>query len=108
MLALQYTSSWTILKRPLFHPKRLTPGLNVVVRGEWMYIGKQYFDLANTISQNGYSLFNTRIGLSTKGAQIVFWAKNIANKKYIAYAYDFGAVHLGNPGTYGISWVVVL
>jgi len=108
MLALQYTSSWTILKKSLFRRNHVSPGLHVVVRGEWMYVGKQYFDLNNTISQNGYSLFNTRIGLSTKGTEVVFWAKNIANKKYIAYAYDFGAVHLGNPGTYGISWVVVL
>ncbi len=75
----------------------------ILVRGEWMYLGKQYFDLTNSISQDGYSLLNTRIGISTKHGEIMFWGRNLGDKKYIAYAYDFGAVHLGNPKTYGVS-----
>ena len=75
--------------------------IKLIVRGEWMYLGKQYFDLANNISQNGYSLFNTRCGLSFKKCDLMFWARNIGDKKYLAYAYDFGAVHLGNPRTFG-------
>ena len=35
----------------------------LVVRGEWMLLGKQYFDLANTISQSQYNVFNTRFGV---------------------------------------------
>ncbi|HET6993914.1 MAG TPA: TonB-dependent receptor [Chitinophagaceae bacterium] len=77
--------------------------LKLVFRGEWLYTGKQYFDLSNNISQDGYSLFNTRFGLSFKKAELMFWGRNLADKKYIAYAYDFGAVHLGNPKTYGIT-----
>jgi len=77
--------------------------LKIIVRGEWLYIGKQYFDLANTISQNGYSLLNTRFGVAIKKAELMFWGKNIGNKKYISYAYDFGAVHLGNPMAYGVT-----
>lgn len=80
---------------------------SIVVRGEWMYIGKQYFDLANSISQSGYSLLNTRAGVAFQrpGArvEVMLWAKNITNNKYIAYAYDFGAVHLGNPLTWGFT-----
>jgi iron complex outermembrane recepter protein len=77
--------------------------LKLIVRGEWIHLGKQYFDLANTISQDAYSLFNTRFGIAAKNAEFMFWARNIGNTKYIAYAYDFGGVHLGNPGTYGLS-----
>lgn len=77
--------------------------LKLVVRGEWMYIGKQYFDLANTISQKGYSLLNTRFGISSKHAELMFWGRNLTSSKYIAYAYDFGAVHLGDPKVYGIT-----
>jgi iron complex outermembrane receptor protein len=80
--------------------------LRLVVRGEWLYTGKQYFDLSNNISQDGYSLFNTRFGVSFKKIELMFWGRNLADKKYIAYAYDFGAVHLGNPKTYGVTLTV--
>lgn len=73
------------------------------VRGEWKYLGSQYFDEANTIEQNPYSIFNTRVGINLKKFSIIFWGKNLADKKYILYAYDFGAVHLGDPETYGVT-----
>lgn len=75
----------------------------LIARGEWRYLGDQYFDLANQIEQKGYSKFNARLGVSTKRFGLFFWESNIANKKYIDYAYDFGATHLGNPRTYGVS-----
>ena len=79
--------------------------LQLVVRGEWMYLGKQYFDLANNIAQSPYSLLNTRFGLSANNFEIMFWGRNLGDKNYISYAYDFGAVHLGNPRTYGVTLV---
>ncbi len=78
--------------------------VNAFIRGEWMYLGKEYFDLANTIQQNPYSLFNAKLGVSVKKVDIFLWGRNLADKKYIAYAYDFGAVHLGNPKTYGVTF----
>ncbi|MFI5129458.1 MAG: TonB-dependent receptor [Chitinophagales bacterium] len=92
MLGLQYSFGIGTLQQ-----------LKIIVRGEWMYLGKQYFDLSNTISQEGYSLLNTRFGISIKKAELMFWGRNLANKKYIAYAYDFGAIHLGNPKSYGVT-----
>jgi iron complex outermembrane receptor protein len=77
--------------------------IRLVVRGEWSYLGDEYFDLANTIKQSPYSLLNARAGVSTKHFDLYFWGRNLGNKKYIAYAYDFGAVHLGDPKTYGIT-----
>jgi iron complex outermembrane recepter protein len=92
MLALQYSY-------PLF-AKQMA---KLVVRGEWMYIGKQYFDLANQIEQKGYSLLNTRFGVTSTHVDIMGWVRNAGNKKYMAYAYDFGAVHLGDPVTFGVT-----
>ncbi|MEJ7588972.1 MAG: TonB-dependent receptor [Ferruginibacter sp.] len=77
--------------------------IQLVARGEWYYLGRRYFDLANTIQQSPYNVYNTRIGMSSKHLDVFFWARNITDRKYIEYAYDFGAVHLGNPGTYGVS-----
>jgi iron complex outermembrane recepter protein len=75
----------------------------LVAHGEWRYLGSQYFDLANTIEQKGYNLFNARLGVSTKKLDVFLWESNIFNKHYIDYAYDFGATHLGNPRTFGVS-----
>ncbi|ADY51280.1 TonB-dependent receptor [Pseudopedobacter saltans DSM 12145] len=72
-------------------------------RLEYRHIGKQYFDLSNTIYQNDYGLLNSRLGFQYKRAEIALWGANIMDKKYISYAYDFGAIHLGNPKTYGLS-----
>ncbi|MEJ7644615.1 MAG: TonB-dependent receptor [Chryseolinea sp.] len=73
------------------------------VRGEWMLIGRQYFDLSNTIEQTAYSVFNTRIGFGYDKFELMFWGRNLGDEKYIAYAYDFGATHLGNPRNYGAT-----
>jgi len=90
MLALQYTY-------------QLAQNTNLIARGEWKYIGNEYFDLANQIEQKAHSVFNARLGVSTKMFDVFIWGQNLANKKYIDYAYDFGASHLGNPKMYGVT-----
>lgn len=92
MLALQYA-----------YELNGTPNVQLIARGEWRYLGNEYFDLANHIEQKAYSLFNARLGVSTKRFDVFLWGSNLANKTYIDYAYDFGASHLGNPRTYGVS-----
>ncbi len=77
--------------------------INLVLRGEWKYLGTQYFDLSNTIKQTPYGLLNTRFGIALKNLDIMFYGRNLSGKKYIAYAYDFGAVHLGDPQTFGVN-----
>lgn len=92
MLALQYSlslgTSWDI---------------KLIARGEWMYVGKTYFNLSNTVSQNAYDLIHTRVGFAAKGFELMFWGRNLGDKKYITYAYDFGAAHLGDPRNYGVT-----
>jgi iron complex outermembrane receptor protein len=80
----------------------------IVARMEWISFGKQFFDLANTISQDPYSLIHTRIGISTAHVELYVWGRNLGNAEYIAYGYDFGGVHLGNPRTIGSTVVLRL
>lgn len=80
-----------------------TSGLNLILRGEWLYLGDQFYDLANTVAQKGYSLLNAKVGFSHKSFDLFVWGRNLSNKRYVDYAYDFGAAHLGNPKTYGIT-----
>ena len=77
--------------------------LKAIISGEWRYLGATYFDLANTIQQSPYSIFNIRTGIIFRKTELMLWARNITDKAYISYAYDFGAVHLGDPSTLGIT-----
>ncbi|CAL1520347.1 TonB-dependent receptor [Chitinophaga sp. MM2321] len=92
MLALQYE----------YAPCK-TKKLKIRARGEWRYLDKQYFDLANTLAQPAYSLLNANLGLITKQYEIICWIRNLTDKRYIDYAYDFGAAHLGNPRNIGVT-----
>jgi iron complex outermembrane receptor protein len=67
-------------------------------------LGKQYFDLANTIEQKAYSLFNSSIGINCKNWSLSLWGRNLSDKKYILYAYDFGGIHLGEPQLLGATF----
>ncbi len=77
--------------------------IKLIGHAEWRYLGSQYFDLANQIEQKGYSVFNFRLGAATQHYQFFAWSSNLFNKHYFDYAYDFGAVHYGNPRTYGVT-----
>ena len=91
-LNIQYRHDISVKKKSFFE-----------ISGQWSYIGKQYFDIANTITQTGYHLLNANAGVGLKSFRFLFWAKNFTDTRYIEYAYDFGAVHLGYPSTYGFT-----
>ena len=71
------------------------------LRTEYSYIGEQYFDLSNNIKQAGYGLLNVRASYRIAQFEFSLWGRNLTGKKYIAYAYDFGAAHLGDPRMIG-------
>ncbi|GEO05901.1 TonB-dependent receptor [Adhaeribacter aerolatus] len=77
--------------------------IRLIARGEWRYLGNQYFDLANQLKQEAYSVFNARLGLAARRAEVFVWGRNLGDKRYLDYAYNFGAARLGNPRTYGVS-----
>ena len=68
--------------------------INVFIRGEWYYFGKQYFDLANQQVQTSYQLLNASAGISVESLSFSLWSRNISGTKYVAYAYDFGAAEV--------------
>ncbi len=92
MLALQYERKFGEAEKFSF-----------LARGEWKHLGRQYFDLANTLVQEPYDIYNSQLGLSYQDWKITFWGRNIFDSRYISYGYDFGAVRLGNPATYGVT-----
>jgi iron complex outermembrane receptor protein len=100
VLTPEYTSMLAAQYNIQFGPAH---SITAFIRGELKSLGTQYFDLANTIKQDAYSLMNANLGAEFKNFRLSFWARNIAGEKYIGYAYDFGAVHLGDPSTYGIT-----
>ncbi len=75
----------------------------IQVGGQWKYMGHQYFDVANTLEQKPYGLLNANLGYSLQGYELILWGQNLTDSRYVDYAYDFGAVHLGRPITYGIT-----
>ncbi|WP_254084788.1 hypothetical protein [Dawidia cretensis] len=77
---------------------RLTERIDMI-----MHLGEQYFDLANSNRQAGYSLYNARVGVAASTFEIMFWGRNLGDKLYIAYAYDTGATRLGDPRNWGVT-----
>jgi iron complex outermembrane receptor protein len=95
------TTSLAALQYTVNLPK--TSAYKLSARLEWKNLGEQYFDLKNTIKQEAYNLLNTRLSVKRKNIEVALWASNIMDETYISYAYNFGAVHLGNPRTYGLT-----
>jgi iron complex outermembrane receptor protein len=84
---------------PVGRKKKLTLDL----RAEWKHSGTVYFDLSNDIRQSPYGLVNIRAGVKGKKYALHGWVRNLTGEKFVDYAYDFGAVHLGDPRTYGFT-----
>jgi iron complex outermembrane receptor protein len=77
--------------------------LHLLARAEWLWIGTTYFDLPNNLKQDPYQLVNARLGIQKGIMEVALWSRNMFDAQYIDYAYNFGAAHLGEPATYGIS-----
>lgn len=73
------------------------------IRTDYIQTGKQYFDLANQIAQDAYGVLNMRSSLHFSNFELSIWARNVTGAKFIDYAYDFGAAHLGKPRTWGLG-----
>ncbi|HEX3006440.1 MAG TPA: TonB-dependent receptor [Bacteroidales bacterium] len=71
-------------------------------------IGKQYWDDANTRSQEAYSIVNGTIGIQSKRGSLSLWMKNLFNTDYSPYAFYVSNfknwyAQKGQPFTCGIS-----
>ena len=96
-------STTSMLVAQYSFPLKFKKQVHFISRAEWVHLGNQYFDLANTIEQEAYSLLNARVGVNLKRFDVFLWGRNLGQQKYIAFAYDFGGVHLGDPRTYGVT-----
>jgi iron complex outermembrane receptor protein len=85
------------------YEKNLNNNLKGFIRTEWKYTGTTYFDLSNNIKQSHYNLINASTGIQINDISFKIWTRNLTNQRYISYAYDFGAVHLGDPATSGLT-----
>lgn len=83
----------------------LNKDMKLSIRGEWRYTGNQFFDYANQIEQKAYSLFNIRTELAYKNYSLALWARNIANKKHLIFAYPFWlpSAKISNPRMLGVT-----
>jgi iron complex outermembrane receptor protein len=72
-------------------------------RAEWRHTGTVYFDLANEMKQAPVGLMNLRAGVRGKKYAIHGWVRNLTGAFYHDYGYDFGAVHPGDPRTWGVT-----
>lgn len=78
------------------------------IRSEWLAFGTQYFDLANEMKQNAYGIINIRAAVRLGKTEFSVWSRNLKDKRYLSYGYDFGAVYMAPPRTVGTSFFVVL
>lgn len=87
------------------HPVSNT--LKLVVRGELRNLGAQYTDIQNKIEQPSYTLFNSRVGLTSGNYSLFVWVQNLNNERYLAYGNpdsSFGRqARIGAPRTYGVT-----
>lgn len=83
-------------------------GARLVPRAGVSYVGKTYFNEANTVSQKGYALLN--LGVSwyvNKSLSADFYFDNVTDKTYALYAFEtgtpYGTVHqIGRGRTAGV------
>jgi iron complex outermembrane recepter protein len=97
-----FTPNFTMLFATQYQLK-IANKLKATIRGEWTNNGDQHFDLANKLRQPGYNIVNLRTGIVYDTFEIMFWMRNVTNKNYVIYAYDFGAAYLGNPRNFGVT-----
>ena len=96
----EFTSNLILQYNQTIDPAR---DIQLLARAEWMWLGTTYFDLQNQLKQDPYHLVNARLAVEKGPVSLAVWARNILDTRYVDYAYNFGAAHLGEPATYGVS-----
>ena len=66
-----------------------------VARIDWRYVGKTYFDEANTVKEPGYSVLDARIGYEKGNFGIYVFGRNLTGTDYFSNSYVF----LGQPSS---------
>jgi len=81
----------------------------VILRGEYLYKGEQYFDIANNLSESEYELYNARIAFESADGNwdLALVGENLTNREYIMDSQNplaLGAYAVrGNPRYYRVE-----
>lgn len=79
--------------------------MQFTIRAEYRSIGKQYFDLVNTIEQPAYHILNARTGINSKHISFFIWVQNITGARYLTYAMPgyFKQAIINRPRSFGAT-----
>lgn len=75
-------------------------GSGIFARADMVRIGKTYFDEANTVIRDPYTLINAKAGYETDDWDVYLQVKNLADTEYAeSYITSLGAAMVGAPRT---------
>jgi iron complex outermembrane recepter protein len=80
--------------------------MELMLRANWQHIGETFFNLANTVRQQPYTMLNAQVALLTKNFDVILWGKNLGDTVYLGYGYTFPGINpvsLGNPRSVGLT-----
>ncbi|PIE73376.1 MAG: TonB-dependent receptor [Deltaproteobacteria bacterium] len=93
-LAPEYTYNLALQYR-----KPMSTNLNLFSRIELNGVGDFYWNDANTLQQDAYSLVNIHTGVESEKWDILFWARNLFDTEYEVVAFEFpGSQPIGQSG----------
>ncbi len=85
-------------------------GLEGIIRADYEYRGRKYWQVDNADSQDPLSLLNLRAGVETDTWGVFLWGKNLTDEDYFTdfnptefSGLDVDIGYLGQPRTYGIE-----
>ena len=67
------------------------------LRGEFFAAGETYFDAANTVRQDPYQVYNSRIGFQRDNYDFYIFGENLSNEQYFLDAFDIGGEIFAGP-----------
>lgn len=66
--------------------------------------GRSYFDESSNQASKAYSILNASLGFDAERASIVFWVRNIFNKRYAVRGFYFGNEPPDFPNKLYVQW----
>lgn len=78
----------------------------IVLNGQYVGVGKIYWNEDNVGVQPFYGVFNSKVSLVSKKISIDFWAKNIGGTNYVSYYFSSMGktfAQAGKPFTFGTN-----
>lgn len=67
-------------------------------RVDWLGTGSVYSDSKNTAKENGYQIFNLRLGFESENYDIHLWCKNLFDEEYLQVRLASSGDHQGLDG----------